>query len=633
MMACSSTRLNFAVTALAGCIWMPGLRCGAAEPEIEPAGQLLERPIEDWEREHWSLQPIRRPELPAIQSAGQARNAIDHFILQQLEQSGLQLARPASPQELLRRLKFDLLGLPPTPSERQRFLADQQPGAYERLVDRLLSAPAYGERWAQHWLDLARFAETDGFEWDKVREGAWRYRDWVISALNSDMPYDRFVRYQLAGDVMQPARDDEWDEHTVATTFCLAGPDMPDINEQDLRRHDKLNELTSTIGSALLGLQFHCAQCHDHKYDPISQADFYRLRAVFESCMPLMQRDKHVLVLSQQNQPPIARLYFRGELNRPGPTLSPGLPRAAVPEGVDYLCSTSTPRLEFCDWLFDRTNPLTARVMANRIWLHHFGRSLPQNPSDFGVIAGEPTHPQLLDWLACELIDSGWSVKHLHRLILNSATYRQASFLAEGDPAQAADPDNNRYSRYPRRRLEGEVIRDTMLAVSGQLNGTMHGESVYPPLPPELVSTLLKGQWETSPQAEDRSRRSIYTFARRNLRYPLFDVFDRPDAGASCAIRGRSTTALQSLQMLNSDFTLECARALSQRLLEQYSLADRQQRCPLIDDLFLRCLSRPARPSETLWLEEHLTARGAPEENLLSACIALFNSSEFIYVD
>ncbi len=602
---------------------------GLARAEID------EEPITDYDRDHWSFLPILRPALPDVKLTGWPQADVDFFILGRLEAEGLRPAPPARRSTLLRRLKFDLLGLPPTPEEVTRFEQDDSPDAYARLVDRFLASPAYGERWAQYWLDLARFAETDGFEHDKVRKNAWQYRQWVIDALNADLPYDQFIRLQLAGDFTGREED------AIATMFCLAGPDMPDINEQDLRRHDKLNEITSTVGAALLGLQMHCAQCHDHKYDPISQADFYRLRSIFEAAVPEMRRDRPVAMLSAQPAAVAPWLFHRGELHGQGPAVSPRPPRIASTAVAWSGFDTSQPRQALADWLFAPENPLTARVMAHRVWQHHFGRSLCENPSDFGLIAEGPSHPELLDWLATEFRRGGWSIKHLHRTILLSATYQQASHVdsAKGDAFAAwqrtleEDSENELYSRFPRKRLEGEIIRDALLAVSGQLNREYGGPSVMPPLPPEMLSTLLKGQWQASGQPAEHGRRSIYVFARRNLRYPIFDVFDRPDAGASCPRRDRSTTALQSLEMLNGELAFQSARHLRDRLWRERSTRHLSH-AELIERLFLITLSRHPVPEESQRFTELLNAPSRDaRENLLTACLALLNASEFIYVD
>ena len=623
-----TTRLPFFCIALLSCL----LEATSAE---ETSRAYNEAPITDSDRDHWSFHPIVRPSLPAVRKLDWLQTPIDRFILSDLESANIAPSPHADRATILRRLKFDLLGLPPTPGEIHRFENDESPNAYATLVDSMLGSPAYGERWAQHWLDLARFAETDGFEHDKIRPAAWKYRQWVIDALNADMPYDRFVRLQILGDLSESKSD------AIATVFCLAGPDMPDINEQDLRRHDKLNELTSTIGAVLLGLQMHCAQCHDHKFDPISQGDFYRLRGIFESAVPQMKRDKSVLQLRAQPRPISPWFYFRGELANRGKAVDPQPPRIACSADASLDFDTDRPRAAFVDWLFGKENPLTARVIANRIWQHHFGRSLCENPSDFGIMASGPSHPELLDWLASELRDNAWSMKHLHRVILNSATYRQTSRPAPDvmdssawNRALEQDRDNDLYSRFPRKRLEGEVIRDAMLAVSGRLNREQGGPSVLPPLPDELVSTLLRGQWKTSENRADHCRRSIYVFARRNLRYPIFDVFDRPDGGTTCARRDKSTTPIQSLHMLNSDLTLECARALRDRLRNEVSVSNQQElRHRVVERLFLLAFGRKPQLEEFHRFQEALSSPASYEHDLLTCCIAVLNANEFLYVD
>lgn len=615
----------------------------AAEEAARQADAIDEPPITEFDRDHWAFQPIVRPALPRVSQRAWPQTGVDHFVLSALERAKLAPSRPADRRTLLRRLKFDLVGLPPTPEELDAFVNDPHPAAYEEYVDRYLASPAYGERWAQHWLDLARFAETDGFEFDKVRREAWRYRQWVIEALNVDMSYRDFVTWQLTGDLSRHP------EGGIATMFCLAGPDMPDVNEQDLRRHDKLNEITSTVGAVLLGLQLHCAQCHDHKYDPISQADFYRLRAIFEPSIPEMKRDEPVNELRDDASQVEARLYYRGELAGAGPVVPARPPRIASPRDDFTSFDQPSPRLAFVEWLFAEDNRLAARVIANRLWQYHFGRSLTGNPSDFGVIANGPSHPELLDWLACELRRSAWSLKSLHRTIVLSATYQQASRPAEDandhaqgacayvdwETASARDGKNELYWHFPRKRLEGEVIRDAMLAVSGQLNRDFGGPSVMPPLPNEMLATLLKGQWKESPRVADHYRRSVYVFARRNLRYPMFDVFDRPDAGQSCARRDESTTPLQSLQLLNSELGLSVAEHLRDRLLRERPLVD-DERSPsaTISRLFLLAFAREPTPHEQAYFQDLIRAdEPNASERLRLACLAVLNANEFIFVD
>ncbi|MGH7200110.1 MAG: DUF1549 domain-containing protein, partial [Planctomycetaceae bacterium] len=485
------------------------------------ASELSEPPITDFDREHWSFRPVVRPEVPAtdpifaLRTPHSAfRTPIDAFILAKLQENDLRPMPEADKLTLLRRVTFDLTGLPPTLEEIAEFLADDRPDAYERLVDRLLASPAYGERWAQHWLDLARFAETDGFEHDHVRPNAWRYRDWVIEAFNSDMPYDEFVRLQLAGDELRPGDP----AAAIATGFLLCGADMPDINSQIERRHNFLNDMTATVGSAFLALQIGCAQCHDHKYDPVSQADFYRLRAVFSNAelfgehpipTPAQraererfeaernrrwteleqkiealedtvleraradendpdlrlrrselqarftdeERQRHEELTAEldrvkKQQPPpfpmgrVMRetsadadpnyLYLRGDWQRKGPELQPAYLRIANPSGAtipqpDPDAKTTGRRTALAEWLTRPDQPLTARVMVNRLWQRHFGRGLSATSSDFGLMGEEPAHLQLLDWLACEFMDNGWDVKQMVRLIVTSRTYRLSS--------------------------------------------------------------------------------------------------------------------------------------------------------------------------------------------------------------
>ena len=590
--------------------------------------------ITDSDREHWSFAPLVGQAIPPTSDA-RARGPIDAFIAARLQQLGLELAPAAEAEHLLRRLSFDLTGLPPTLADRERFAANQHlPDAYEREVDRLLASPACGEHLAQAWLDLARYAETDGFEHDRVRPDAWRYRDWVIAAINRDLPYDRFMRLQVAGDLLSDEPDGP-----LATTFCLAGPDMPDLNDQDERRHNLLNEMTGTVGSVLLGLQLGCAACHDHKYDPVSQADFYRLRGILATGVPELVRDKPWNQLKEQERSSDIKFYHRGDHRQPTVTLQPGLPRIAADESSTRLVASAThPRLAFADWLASDANPLPARVMANRVWQSHFGRGLSATPGDVGLAGFEPTHPELLDWMALELREHAWSVQQLRRQIVLSATYRSRSLaVGESDRAEhhsrvQLDPDNAAYSRYPRRRLTGEMLRDAMLQISGSLNRQSSGEGVMPPLPAELVQTLLPNQWKASANTADHARRSIYVFARRNLRYPIFESFDRPDAGASCPARGQSVTATQSLLMFNSEFTNQLSRAIAQRIVTEVgdaSAADRRWG----DSIWREVLGRAPSQVECNLLERLLDRFDRREDGVAAAVLGLLNSNEFILLD
>jgi hypothetical protein len=612
----------------------------------------------DQDRQHWSFKPLRRIKLPRVNDTAWPRTPVDFFILARLESAGLTPAREAEPATLLRRLYFDLVGLPPAPADIDAFILDQAPGAYERLVDRLLASPHFGERWGQHWLDLARFAETDGFEHDKIRPTAWKYRDWVINVLNADMPYDEFVRQQIAGDVLHPHDPSA----TIATAFCLSGPDMPDINSQAERTHTLLNELTSTVGSVFLGLQIGCAQCHDHRYDPVSQADFYSLRAFFAPAVRV-ERDKSVAVLtSAPASPAPSYLMIRGDWRRPGPVVQPAYPHIADPWKTPVRTRAADGRRgELARWLTRPDHPLATRVIVNRVWQYHFGRGLSTTSSDFGLMGDKPSHPELLDWLADEFVASGWSLKNLHRLIVTSSVYRQRSMRAPDDAsadawrtASETDPQDMLLWRFPRRRLEAEVVRDALFAVSDSLVTQMGGPGVKPPLPAELVNTLLKDHWQPNQQISDHYRRSVYVFARRNLRYPLFAAFDRPAANSSCAARQQSTTAPQSLLLLNSAVSLDAARRLAGTIWNNVgSDAERQ-----IVEAFRRVLGRNPDSIERDKLTRFLTSQKsllAKEERtrdalaiprtdfevsdttaaaaLTDLCLALLNSSEFLYVD
>jgi hypothetical protein len=620
------------------------LRVAAEEAAIE------ETPVFDSDREHWSFRPLVRPAVPEVTDRQWPRTPIDYFILRGLEPKELAPQPEASRETLFRRLSFDLTGLPPSPEEIDEFLADQSPHAYERVVERLLASPAYGERWAQHWLDLARFAETDGYEHDKVRPEAWKYRDWVIDALNRDLPFDRFVQLQLAGDQLEP--DDS--QAAVATMFCLAGPDMPDMNSQEERKSILLSEIAGTVGSSLLGLQLGCAQCHDHKYDPVSQADFYRFRAIFEPAIRVTKDQSLSTLAEKPGETFVSHLLLRGDWRRKGPEVQPAFVRIANP-WHEELTGEGSRRVALAEWITRPDHPLTARVIANRIWQHHFGEGLCRSPSDFGIMGLEPEHGELLDWLATELVRGQWSLKRMHRLIVCSSTYRQTSQIADsaiGD-RQAIDPDNDLLSLFPRRRLEGEAIRDAMLAASESLDRRSGGPGVMPPLPEELVSTLLKGQWKESSDPADHYRRSVYLFARRNLRYPIFEAFDRPDANASCPRRNHSTIAPQSLLLLNSRFSLDAAQRLA-----GYVLAREEDTIEQISLAFRRTLAR--RPSDAelsdcrRFLEDQAARlRGdkrSPKDLALpipasgeldpfsaaamtDLCLALFNTNEFVYID
>ncbi len=695
------------------------------------------------DRGHWAFVPPIRPDVPAVRDQSLVRNPIDAFVVARLEADGLRPAAEADRATLLRRLSFDLTGLPPVPGDIDRFLADEAPGAYERVVERLLASPHHGERSAQHWLDLARFAETDGFEFDQTRPDAWRYRDWVIQALNGDMPYDRFVRLQLAGDELLPGDRAAF----IATGFNRCYPDLVDLNDQGLRRQNALSDITETTGLVFLGLTIGCARCHDHKSDPIRQTDFYALQSFFtparfrddyalastaerleydrrrrawekqvvslrsalieldsgvragralglppgltdeaaaafgkspgersarevELVYVALVRDRRIqpqdwtaaldpptwlarrLMLarldalngSRPQEPSRARgideagpgspptyLLRRGEYAARGPEVLPAFPRVLCASDQQAEAHPrSSPRstgrrTALADWLVRPEQPLTARVMVNRLWQQHFGRGLVATPSDFGTMGDEPSHPELLDWLATEFVARGWSMKAMHRLIVTSATYRQSSRSAES-LGRKADPDNTLLWRQNRQRLDGEAIRDALLAVSGRLNQKMSGPSVFPDLPPELKRLSSKGAvWPVSPSALDRERRSLYVFVRRNLRYPFFEVFDRPDTNASCPRRPVTTIAPQALSLLNSQVAQDAARTLADRVVRGAgSYPDVQ--VALVSRIVF---GRPPDAVERPMMSEFLSTKGT----LTQLCLALLNTNPFLYID
>jgi hypothetical protein len=650
-----------------------------AEPDVEIVDEAgTEAPIDDESREHWAYRALVRPELPVVAEDRWSGSGLDRFVLSKLAANKLRPTPPAERSALLRRVYFDLTGLPPTPDDVAKFLAEDSPDAYERLVDRLLASPAHGEKMAQHWLDLARFAETDGFEHDLVRKNAWRYRDWVIEAFNADMPYQQFVALQLAGDELAPGDT----QAAIATGFCVAGPDMPDINSQQERRHNVLNDVASTVGSVFLGLQVGCAQCHDHKYDPISQRDFYRLRACFESAVKF-EKNKPNDMMRVLEKPMTTHVAVRGDFRRRGALAPPAVPRIADLWQTSLPAASATakqsPRVAFAEWLARADHPLTWRVMANRVWQQHFGVGLSHTPSDFGVMGDEPEHLALLDWLATELPGRDGSLKSLRRLLVTSATYRQASRRSTPEwtdaqrtaahelwhSASQADAANRLWWKYPRRRLDGESLRDAMLSAAGVLSARTGGPGIMQPLPAEVTRTLLANQWKVDRDEANHYRRSVYLFARRNLRDPLFDVFDRPDANASCPVRNRSTTSPQALELFNSKFALDMARRMAGRILAEthldqpgdkavaqdgdlaaavrsayviaYARQPREQELSSSVEFLRGQASQLATEPADVDLVSPLPARGgmsrAEAASLVDFCLALINSSEFLYLD
>lgn len=604
------------------CVLAAALVCATAQGRSIRASDdpVRDEPaLTEEDRRHWAFRPLAFPVEPA--RPGDLRKAaaeLDALVARSLAQAGLARSPEADATTLIRRLHFDLTGLPPLPEEVEAFRLDharQPEAAYEARVDRLLASRAYGEHWAQAWLDLARFAETDGFEHDKERPRAWQFRDWVIRALNEDRPFDDFVRQQIAGDLLAQGE-------AVATGFLFAGPDMPDLNNQEERRHVVLNDITGTFGTAFLGLTVGCAQCHDHAYDPLSQADFYRLRAFFDNTV-LPSRDKplgpQVRIFTEGV--PASTVFVRGEFRRPGPGVSPGFPRIAG--GTDLA---SPDRAALAHWLTRPGNALFLRTAANRLWQQHFSLPLAPVPADLGHQSPPPAQPEILDWLAAELPRQGWSLKRLHKLLVLSQTWRQAT-PAPGLEAEAVA----RFAAHPRRRLTGEMLRDSLLHLTGRLNSKAGGPGVRLPLPAEIRGTLLKNHAGAEADEVEQRRRSIYVFARRNARQPIFDLFDRPDALLSCARRETSTTAPQALLLLNAGFAQESAAALADLAL---AAGEGDPRASATHAL-RRCLAREPLPEEVEEAVAFLSADPAASlrEAFADYCLALINTNEFVHVD
>lgn len=567
--------------------------------------------------EHWAYRKPVRQEPPIA-----ARTTIDAFVDAKLPAANLTSNQRADRATLARRLFLDLIGLPPTVAELDAFLADQTAGAYERLVERLLQSPHYGERWAVPWLDLARYGDTNGYNFDGGRS-VWPYRDWLIDALNRDLPFDRFTIEQLAGDMLPDA-----DEGTrIATGFhrhtMLNNEGGVDPKEA---RWERLLDRASTTGTTWLGSTFHCAQCHDHKYDPVSQREFYGLVAFFETQEEVVieQRDggKTLALREKHGAKAVTRLRLRGAFDSPSEIVPAHLPAALAPTLQDVVGEAPRDRLALARWLVSPDNPLTPRVAANRIWMELLGQSLIDTPEDFGVQAKKPLHVDLLDWLATEFVRVGWSQKQLIRTIVRSDVYQRSAVLTDGQ--RERDPDNRFYARGTRFRLDAERIRDAWLVAAGLLSRKVGGPSVYPlqadtsgVVPMNKVSM----RWPTS-KGEDRWRRGLYTYWRRTAPFVAFKAFDAPSREVCQVQRERSNTPMQALVGLNDPAALAAAAALAVRMTS----ADGDVRDKL-EFGFVACTSRKPTSSELDALQEALAAE--PEDRAWQRiAIVLLNLDE-----
>ncbi len=614
---------------------------------VWPEGRVLDlferttpaRAGRDW----WSLQPLAAAEPPP----GGAQNPIDRFVDAALADVGLEPAPEADRRTLLRRLSFDLIGLPPSPAELAAFLADTSADAYEKQVDRLLASPHFGERQARHWLDVARFAETNGYERDAEKPGAWRYRDWVVEAFNSDLPFDRFVTQQIAGDEVPEA-----DLGSVTATGFLRVGTWDDEPNDDLEyRYERLEDLVHVTSTAFLGLTWKCARCHDHKFDAIRQEDYYRMAAAFWPG-PVTSRDRSLMggpsveelgydVLGWTDltaTPEPLHLLAKGDPHRPLAAVTAGS-FSCVPASMHDFepppagAKTTGRRLAMARWITAPENPLTPRVIVNRLWQHHFGEGLCGDPDNLGFNGPRPTHPALLDWLAAHLIDGGWQLKRMHRLMVTSQAYRRASLHPDPTAAAAVDPDNRLLSHARRQRLDAESLRDAMLEVSGELDKRVGGESFRQPISAEALEglSMKSGAYTPSPP-EACLRRSLYMFSKRGLIVPMMTTFDMCDTTMPTGKRDVSIVPTQALTLLNNEWVAQRAAAFATRVTST------------ADDTPARCeaawrLAVGRRPSEVehAVAKEHLEAAVeggmSSQEAWASLCLVLFNTNEFVFVD
>ncbi len=749
-----------------GAVWDEGPATTVAGDEFS----AFATSVPDSARTYWAFQ---LPEQSNVPDSSKFDHPIDRFLDAKREESNIEAAPQANKLTLLRRAYLDLIGLPPTLEQTEAFLNDDSPDAWERVIDELLDSPHYGERWARHWLDVARYADSDGYEQDVDRDNAWRYRDYIVNAFNNDKPYDKFITEQIAGDEL----DEPTHESRIATGFLRAGPRV-NFREKDNpeRRWDYLDDVVATVGRGVLGMTIQCARCHDHKFDPILQKDYYSMTASLfgyvETDWPMLPDDQAqeylaktaeiddqvsqirerireieqpyltelkierirnefpadileaVLVPEEERtdgqkllaaqvltlgiprarvdaamseadkarrellrneidqvqsqrppEPPMIEVVTDGDyrytpdragdnvlgcpecriqMDEPGsflhdgesvyevppaPFLIRGDPFSEGPEmDPDFLTvakygnpptviprpngRTSGRRLALANWITSEENPLTARVWVNRVWHHHFGRGIVASLDNFGVVGDRPTHPELLDWLAVEFMDNGWSTKELHRLIMTSEAYKMASAY-ENDSNAVADLENHLLWKYRSQRLEAEAIRDVMMASSGGIDLTVGGRPIFPFIPQEILDTaVLFGRWDNQADGPEVWRRSLYVYRRRTLTFPFFETFDLPDQNITAAYRNTSTVAPQALTLMNNPFVLGQAELFANRIAESapYDI-DRQ-----IELIYRTALTRA--PSET---ETEIGRQLVSQGSLQDLTHVVFNLSEFLY--
>jgi hypothetical protein len=608
---------------------------------------------------HWAFQPIHHPPIPPVRRRESLRTPVDYFIEAALEKRGLTLGEPTDPRSLLRRLSFDLTGLPPTPQEIEDFLADRSPDAYERWIEHYLASPHYGERWGKYWLDAAGYADSNGyFSADSDRPLAYRYRDYVLDSFNRDKPYDLFVREQLAGDELagyKPGGEvtPAMIEPLIATHFLRNAPDgtgESDGNPDEVRtdRFSVLEGNLQNVMNCLLGITIQCARCHSHKFEPVTHEEYYRLQAILfaaycperwtkpndrvvtlnRSGQDKKKAEKLAVLVETDPHPPVHHVLKRGLHNAAGKEVQPGVPAAFCTSTNVYSLqprpkgSISTGRRSaLARWMTSPENPLLARVLVNRIWQHHFGAGIVATPDNLGQSGAKPSHPELVDYLASEFIRSGWSIKALHRLILRSAVYRQSS--AQRDDALRVDPDNRLLWRYPLRRLDAESLRDAMLAVGGELDVRLGG----PFVPTKRRSD---GSIVVEEKTASTLRRSLYLQQRRSQVVTLLALFDAPSMATNCSVRPLSTVPLQSLALLNDDFVRARAKALARRL-EREAGSTQEKRLALA---FQLVFGRSATDAEQAAIQRFMARqKSAGAEVETDICHMLLASNAFLYLE
>ena len=756
---------------------------GATTSRPEPESLAVGDIFTDIDREHWSFQPIRKPEVPVVPADVPVANPIDAFLWQKLNEKQLSFSPLANRETLIRRLSFNLHGLPPSSEAIADFVSDTRPDAYERLVETMLDSPAYGERWGRHWLDIAGYADSDGYtSKDTQRQWSYKYRDYVIRSLNEDKSWKDFIVEQLAGDELVPLPyqnlSNDAAEKLIATGFLRLGPDGTSDGsaDQNVARNDVIAETIKIVSTSLLGMTVGCAQCHSHRYDPISHVDYHRIRAIFEPAYdwknwrsssarlvsqwsdetrarveevekqlkeladqrsaeldqivadtferelaklpeeiqaaarearqaadkdrtpeqkqlikeyPFLKVDRGSVYLylpdrlrkfnekwdktqadakalrpaddlifcltEVAGKVPETKLFYRGDINQPRDAVAPGDLAIINPDNVtipekDPNLPTTGRRLAYAKHLTSGQHPLVARVLVNRFWMHHFGRGIVATPSDFGILGQRPTHPELLDWLATDFVDSGWSLKRLHRLILTSHAYRQSS--VRRDELDAIDPDNLLLGRMSVRRLEAEVVRDALLAVSGQISYKMSGSPV--PVAPDDVGQIVvaadnrdsagRPSNKVIPLGEEEFRRTVYVQVRRSMPLTVLEPFDMPSLAPNCEVRTQSTVAPQSLMMMNSPFVIARMKSMAQQIVQQFG----DDPATLFTQAWLRTQGKTSASEDVASGIEFLNAQiehfkstakpdAAPDQATIDAlatlCQALVCSSGFLYVD